>query len=96
MKLDTTQIERIHEETGIQPIPEAAPSYRCLEENFGEHTFYVDPIGLYVWETFEDSEVTQAKILALQIASWTDDDMTTLQAHPPKAMRKVVVLEAIH
>lgn len=96
MKLDTAQIEVIRKETGIQPIPKAEPSYNRLEDNFGEHTFYVDSFGLYVWEACQDSEGGRTEVMALQIASWVDDDMTTLQVHPPKATGKVIVLEALH
>ncbi len=96
MKLDTAQIERIRSQTGIRPVPEAEPTYSCLEENFGEHTFYVDPMGLYVWEAFDEAEAARTEVMALQIASWADDEMTMLQVHAPKATGKIVVLETIH
>ncbi len=96
MKLDANQIDRISAETGIHPIPETEPSFERLEENFGEHTFYVDPLGLYIWERVEEAEPSQTEVMALQIASWADDDMTTLLVHAPKATGKVVIFEAIH
>jgi hypothetical protein len=97
LKLDMTQIEHIRVQTGIQPIPELEPSQSRLEEHFGEHTFYVDPLGLYIWEIFDESETAQKEVMALQIASWADEDMTMLQTHEaPKATGKVVVLEAMN
>ena len=84
-------------QTGIQPIPELEPSHIRLEEQFGEHTFYLDPMGLYIWEILDESETAQTEVMALQIASWADEDMTMLQTHEaPKATGKVVVLEAIN
>jgi len=96
LKLNTTQVERIRTETGIYPIPDTEPSYNTLEDSFGEHTFYVDPIGLYVFETCEDTEMGRKQVRAHQIASWTDDEMTTLQVQPPQATGTVVVLDVIH
>lgn len=96
MKLDVVQIERIRDETGIEPIPELEPSLDRLEENFGDHTFYVDPMGLYIWQAVDGSVERRTEVMALQVASWADDDMTVLQVHEPKATGRTVVLETIH
>lgn len=96
MKLDIAQVERIRAEVGIWPIPEPKLSYGHLEDNYGERPFYLDPMGLYVWEASDDSEVGRKEIMALQIASWVDENMTALEVHTPRATGKVVVVEAHH
>ncbi len=96
MKLDMGQIERIREETGIEPIPELEPSLERLEENFGDHTFYVDPMGLYIWQATDPSAETRNEVMALRIASWADDEMSVLQVHEPKPTGRVIALHTIH
>lgn len=96
MKLDKAQVRRIRKEIRILPILDTEPTYYRLEGRFGEHTFYVDPFGLYVWEACEDADEGPTQVVALQIASWTDDNMTTLKAHPPTATGTVIVLDSVH
>lgn len=86
MKLTEDQQRIVEDRTGLQPVPEDNPAMAQLRENFGDHTFYVDDQGLYVLEPHEnEDEETPASAQAVQIASWTDENHTALQAHEPQA-----------
>jgi len=87
MKLNDEQAKVVEERTGLQPIPDDNPAMSQLKENFGDHTFYVDDQGLYVLEATEEEsdQDDPAAAQAVQIASWTDENKTALQAHEPQA-----------
>jgi len=91
MKLSDDQVKAVEENTGLKPIPPDNPAIERLQESFGDHTFYVDDRGLYVLETAED-EAEGDQATAVQVASWTDENMTTLQAHEPQATDVVLSL----
>lgn len=91
MKLNDDQVKAVEENTGLQPIPQDNPAIERLQESFGDHTFYVDDRGLYVLEAGED-DASQDEATAVQVASWTDENMTTLQAHEPQATDVVLSL----
>jgi hypothetical protein len=91
MKLNDEQVKAVEEHTGLQPIPEDNPAMTQLKQNFGEHTFYVDDRGLYVLETAADDD-QQTHATAVQVASWTDENRTALQAHEPQATDAVFKL----
>lgn len=50
MKLNQHQVDLIQEKTGLAPIPSDASANSGLAEHFGDHTFYVDEDGVYVFE----------------------------------------------
>ncbi len=91
MKLTDNQIKAVEANTGLQPVPEDNPAMSQLKENFGEHTFYVDDRGLYVLETAPD-DPQQEHATAVQVAQWTDENMTALQPHEPKATDAIIKL----
>ena len=92
MKLNTTQIDRIQEEVGLTPVPEADPVQAQLEEHFGAHTFYVDTSGLYVWEAVGEPELAEPQAVALRVASWANEEKTLLESHEPRATGNLVSL----
>jgi len=50
MKLNQDQIGVIQEKTGLAPVPSQAVADSGLADHFGDHTFYVDKEGMYVFE----------------------------------------------
>ena len=50
MKLNQQQVDIIQEKTGLAPIPSQSVDSSGLAEHFGEHTFYADNEGVYVFE----------------------------------------------
>lgn len=89
MKLTDEQVKAVEENTGLQPIPSDNPAISQLHETFGDHTFYVDDKGLYVLETAPDDE-QKDHATAVQVASWTDENMNALQAHEPQATDAII------
>jgi hypothetical protein len=92
MKLSDEQVKAVEEQTGLQPIPEDNPAMEQLKQNFGDHTFYVDDRGLYVLATAADDQ-EEEHATAVQVASWTDENRTALQAHEPQATEAVFKLQ---
>lgn len=92
MKLSSEQVKVVEERTGLQPIPEENPAMSQLKENFGDHTFYVDDNGLYVLETDGEAPDGENHATAVQVASWTDENRTALQAHEPQVTDAVFKL----
>ncbi|MDX1710451.1 MAG: hypothetical protein R3316_04870 [Rhodovibrionaceae bacterium] len=93
MKFDDTQISTMQDQTGLQPIPDDNPAMEQLKQAFGEHTFYLDEQGLYVWEWIEGPEADGQPVTAVQIATWADEDKTALQPTEPQVVDAVVKLD---
>ena len=94
MKLSTQQIAAIKQQTDADPVAEDHPAAGQLREAFGDHTFYVDRNGLHVFEPLEAPENGGGKPAALvQLAAWTDEDMTSLAPQEPQVGPVVVDLE---
>jgi hypothetical protein len=95
MKLSAKQIDQVQQQTGLDPIPETNPANEQLTGHFGEHTFYVDQNGLYVWELVdaegENGATTAAA--AVQIAAWADEEKTALRPTEPKAVNAIVQID---
>ena len=84
MKLSASQIEQIHEKRGIDPLPEDYPPMSNLLEAFGEHTFYLTADGLHIWEAIKISGAEGQVIIALEIASWANEEKSDLALHAPQ------------
>ena len=106
MKLTDQQTEAVQRQTGLAPVPEDNPTVEMLKDNFGDHTFYVDKVGLYVWEPLDgaaegegEGEADGAaaddggqRAAAVLLAAWTDEDRTTMQRTEPTVTDVVVDL----
>lgn len=74
MKLTAAQIDTVRQATGFEPLPEAQAAESGLSRFFGDHTFYMDDAGVYVFEEVEidgvepagEQPVTAVKIAALE------------------------------
>lgn len=93
MKLSTQQIAAIKQQTDADPVAEDHPAAGQLREAFGDHTFYVDRNGLHVFEALEAPEGGGAPAALVQLAAWTDEDMTSLAPQEPQVSPVVVDLE---
>lgn len=82
MKLSASQIQVIHAKTGAQPIPETNLVLKQFVEAFGEHTFYIDPLGLVIWEPEPGVNGARLAVRAVQVAAWSDGDRSRLVPHP--------------
>jgi len=93
MKLNDPQIETIEVRTGLKPIPAVHPVTEDLERVFGEHTFYVDKGGLFIWEPLEKPQgPTEDVVVAVKLAAWEDDTRSALAPHEPRLTQVLVEL----
>ena len=96
MKLTQEQTEQVERQTRLAPVPEDNPTTQTLKDHFGDHTFYVDRVGLYVWETVdpEDGQENGQKepATAILLAAWADEKGTTLKRTEPTPTNVVVDL----
>ena len=94
MKLSTDQVAQIFEQTGADPVPDNHQAITDLRNVFGDHTFYVAPDGLCVWEEAGHADTGGQVAEAMVVASWADEEKTQLQPHDPKPTAIVVKLDA--
>lgn len=83
MKLTDDQIGRIENQYEVSPIPESEPIIGELSEVFGEHTFYLGESGLVVWDRVEEEENAQDRLVAVQLAAWSDETRSAMRVHEP-------------
>jgi hypothetical protein len=96
MRLTSAQVERTLSQFDARPVPDDHPMVPQLNSLFGDHTFFLDGSGLSVLEPADaqDPEMQACKIVNL--ANWTDANLTSLAPHPPEPTEVVVVLEPRH
>ena len=103
MKLNDQQTQAVERQTGLAPVPEDNPTVEMLKDNFGDHTFYVDKVGLYVWEPVDeeieapaadgaDGASGQQRAAAVMLAAWTDEERTTMRRTEPTVTDVVIDL----
>jgi hypothetical protein len=96
MKLNSTQLDRTLSQFHAEVLPDNHPAVRQLNDLFGDHTFFLDASGLNVLEPAEtpekEKEVQAGEIVNL--ASWSDEKLTSLRPHAPAPTGVVVVLES--
>ena len=88
----TRNLAEVNKQTGLDPVPGDNPAVPRLEEHFGEHTFYLDANGLYVWEPAEESEPVSQTASAVMLAVWGDESKTFLKPTPPTKSEVTVEL----
>jgi hypothetical protein len=97
MKLTSSQVERTLTQYSAQPIPEDHGLVSQLSALFGDHTFFLDSNGLNIVEPA--GGVPQGAALAarvVNVANWTDDNLSTLAPHEPEPTDTMVDLAATH
>lgn len=83
MKLNDDQIGRIESQYEVSPIPESEPIVGELSEIFGEHTFYLGENGLVVWDRVDGEEQAPDRLMAVQVAAWSDETRSAMRVHEP-------------
>ncbi|HEX2256084.1 MAG TPA: hypothetical protein VHG92_05155 [Afifellaceae bacterium] len=95
MKLTEDQVTKVKDQTGLEPYPEDHPSTQALTDHLGEHTFYLDPNGLYVWEEIEAPEAGGRALAAIQLGEWhqkEEDGQQVIRLVEPKPTEALVDL----
>jgi hypothetical protein len=95
MKLNPAQLEQTLTQFEAQVISDDHPLVPKLNELFGDHTFFLDSNGLNVVEPSE-SQAGAPVGTVVNVASWSDAQMTGLMPHEPEPTEVVVILESKH
>ena len=96
MKLNSDQVEYTLAQFEAQVIPEDHPLVPKLNELFGDHTFFLDGSGLNVVEPNESTEAGPPAGTVVNVANWSDAQLTSLTPHEPEPTELVVLLEGQH
>ena len=96
MKLNSTQVEQALSQFEAQAIPDDHPLVPKLYELFGDHTFFLDSNGLNVVEPDESIDAGAPTVTVVNLANWSDAQLTSLAPHEPEPTEVVVILESEH
>jgi hypothetical protein len=96
MKLNSAQVEQTLAQFEAVVIYDDHPLVPKLNELFGDHTFFLDGNGLNVVEPNESTGAGAPAGTVVNVASWTDAQLTTLTPHKPEPTEVVVILESKH
>jgi hypothetical protein len=71
------------------------PAVVQFRELFGQHTFFLDAMGLYVLELLEVPGVEAEEAEVISLADWSDAGFTKMTTHQPEPTGVVVRLKEI-
>lgn len=90
MKLTDEQIKTATDSLGFDAIGDKHPAQQQLEDALGEHTFFVNDNGLFVFtEQSEDNGKEKTARLHV-VAAWADDERKALSPVSPPSPVDVV------
>ena len=96
MKLNSAQVEQTLTQFDARVLPDDHPLVRKLSELFGDHTFFLNSKGLNVVEPNEGTEAGVPAGTVVNLANWSDAQLTSLTPHEPEPTEVVVILERKH
>jgi hypothetical protein len=97
MKLTSAQVERTLSQFEGQALPDSHPMVPQLSELFGDHTFFLDSNGLNIVEPAgEDSQAGVQAGRVVNLANWSDANLTSLSPHEPEPTDAIVELGSKH
>lgn len=96
MKLNSAQVEQTLAQFEAEVISDDHPLVPKLNELFGEHTFFLDGNGLNVVEPNDGTHAGVPAGTVVNVASWSDAQLTSLTPHEPEPTEVVVILESRH
>ena len=96
MKLNSTQVEQTLTQFEAQVIPDNHPLVPKLNELFGDHTFFLDGNGLNVVEPNESTQAGAPAGIVVNLANWSDAQLTLLTPHEPEPTEVVIILGSKH
>lgn len=93
MKLSNTMVTQTLDQYDAKVIPETAPAALELCKRFGDHTFFVDNLGLNIIEPAEAGERSRPVGVVVNLATW-NPSQTELSVHSPEPTDIVVEFSA--
>jgi len=95
MKLNDVQIAKTLSQFRAQVLADDHPAVVQFRELFGQHTFFLDAMGLYVLELLEVPGVEAEEAEVISLADWSDAGFTKMTTHQPEPTGVVVRLKEI-
>ena len=93
MKLTSAQVERTLSQFEAQALPDSHPMVAQLNELFGDHTFFLDSNGLNIVEPAGEGPLVGVQAArVVNLANWSDAQLTKLSVHEPEPTDAVVEL----
>ena len=92
MILTAPWIEQTQIQFAMQALADNDPATEKLHEVFGPHTFFVGDEGLHIVEEIEPPRQETGAREIIRLASWRDDQRSTLEVHKPELIGTVVVV----
>jgi hypothetical protein len=93
MKLTSAQVERTLNQFEAQAVPDNHPAMPQLSNLFGNHTFFLNGNGLNIIEPVpEDPQAARV----VNLANWSDENLTKLAPHEPEPTDAIIKLESMH
>jgi hypothetical protein len=96
MKLNATQLEQTLTQFNAQVLPDGHPARAELNQLFGDHTFFLDNRGLNILEEVEMPDKAAPTGEIVNLAYWSDENLTSLTPHEPEPTGVLVVLQLKH
>jgi hypothetical protein len=97
MKLTSSQVEKTLAQYSAQPIPENHGLVSQLSALFGDHTFFLDSNGLNIVEPASGGpQGATVAARVVNVANWTDDNLSSLAPHEPEPTDTMIDLAATH
>jgi hypothetical protein len=91
MKLTSAQLERTLTQFDAKALPDSHPAVPQLNNVFGEHTFFIDGSGLSIVEPAAPGEAGEPTGQVVNLANWSDANLTKLAPHEPEPTDIVIV-----
>src|SRR5215475_8311059 len=67
------------------------PLVQKLSELFGDHTFFLDSSGVNIVEPNESADASPPVGTVVNVANWSDSELTSLAPHAPEPTEVVVM-----
>jgi hypothetical protein len=90
MKLSEKQIAVVKARLGADPLEQENSAMPALRQAFGDHTFYVGPDGLLIFEPLAESANSAGSAQLVLVASWTDENKNALTPVPARPTEQTV------
>jgi hypothetical protein len=90
----TKAVEQRLDQIEAQALPDDDPVVAELKRLFGEHTYFLDNVGLHIVEPRRATDSGKSTGVVVKLASRTNAGRTSLASHPPEVTDVIVVLEA--
>ena len=96
MKLNSAQVKQTLTQLEARVLPDDHPLVQKLSELFGDHTFFLDSSGVNIVEPNESADASPPVGTVVNVANWSDSELTSLAPHAPEPTEVVVMLGSEH